>query len=402
MSTMSTVRGTLVIGSALALSGLCTLASCAETDATSVSEEDGSIRAPSDDGGADGSADATVDAPTCDSGDPDCVTTPIACADAAWCPVASPLSPFALLTAVWGWSKNDVLAVGSGGTVLRWDGTIWSKLPSPSAKDTFFAVWGTSASDMWLASGTNALFHATTLVSGAPEWKAEPNLTGERFSTPAIYAGWSSGAGDVRVGGSGFQLDGPNGFVACNQFVRGAPAADWAPVEGEGRVRGIWGSSPTDVWLLVDNSEMNAWQKGKTVHGTGPAADDLAWSVVDSQAAVGLLGIWGSSANDVWAVGESGTLRHMTPGALRWSIVPSPTTETLRAIWGSSATDIWAVGGKGTILHYDGTTWKPSVAAFPVGAKPELYGVWGSGPGDVWIVGDGIVLHSTKLAGGGS
>ena len=36
---------------------------------------------------------------------------------------------------------------------------------------------------------------------------------------------------------------------------------------------------------------------------------------------------------------------------------PLPQGNTLRAVWGSSATDVFAVGDAGTIVHYDGTTW---------------------------------------------
>ena len=63
-----------------------------------------------------------------------------------------------------------------------------------------------------------------------------------------------------------------------------------------------------------------------------------------------LYGVWGTAANDVWAVGQGGTILHWD-GA-RWSTIPSGTTETLRSIWGSSPTDIWAVGERGTAVHY--------------------------------------------------
>jgi len=106
--------------------------------------------------------------------------------------------------------------------------------------------------------------------------------------------------------------------------------------------------------------------------------------------------VWGSSASDVWAVGDKGTIRHIAAGDTQWEIVTSPTKEPLHGLWGSSPNDVWAVGDSGTILHWDGATWSPSVAALPVNKKkPHLYGIWGSGPDDVWIVGDGIALHHT-------
>ena len=400
------LRRTALVGSVLALGGaaIVSSASCADSEAGAAGDEDASTTIGSQDGGVDASDDAPSDSGPCDAADPSCVTDPISCDEAAWCPVATPLPRESALAAVWGWSKNDVLAVGSGGVVLRWDGTTWTRLPSPSGKSTFFTVWGTGSDDIWLASGTDALFHATSLVDGNPDWKAEPNLTGDPFNTATLFAIWGSGAGDVRVAGGTYNLDTPEGFVPGNQFVRSGAPAPWTGIAGNGIVRGIWGSAATDVWLLVDNSGTNPSEKGATFHGTGKDAESLAWKAVDSQATVGLLGIWGSSAADVWAVGEAGTIRRMTPNARRWAPVASPTNKTLRAIWGSGANDVWAVGDAGTVLHWDGTVWTDSVAAFPAGSKPNLYGVWGTGPDDVWIVGDGVVLRATgkKITGGGS
>src|SRR5688500_4306413 len=38
----------------------------------------------------------------CDPADPNCVTKPISCAEAAWCPVATGVSSLFVLTNVWG------------------------------------------------------------------------------------------------------------------------------------------------------------------------------------------------------------------------------------------------------------------------------------------------------------
>jgi len=40
-----------------------------------------------------------------------------------------------------------------------------------------------------------------------------------------------------------------------------------------------------------------------------------------------------------------------------WSVAPSGTTESLIGVWGASGRDVFAVGAKGTILHYDGKAW---------------------------------------------
>ncbi|HMA96459.1 MAG TPA: hypothetical protein VKP30_27425, partial [Polyangiaceae bacterium] len=46
------------------------------------------------------------------------------------------------------------------------------------------------------------------------------------------------------------------------------------------------------------------------------------------------------------------------PAASDWQWTNSRLpTNTLNAAWGSSADDVWAVGEVGTILHFDGTQW---------------------------------------------
>lgn len=43
-----------------------------------------------------------------------------------------------------------------------------------------------------------------------------------------------------------------------------------------------------------------------------------------------------------------------------WEAMDCPTTESLRGAWGSAADNVFAVGTSGTILHYDVTgQWKP-------------------------------------------
>ena len=64
-----------------------------------------------------------------------------------------------------------------------------------------------------------------------------------------------------------------------------------------------------------------------------------------------LIGVWGSSGSDIFAVDYSGTILHDNGSA--WSEMSSGTTNQLNCVWGSSGSDVFAVGDGGTILHYD-------------------------------------------------
>lgn len=64
-------------------------------------------------------------------------------------------------------------------------------------------------------------------------------------------------------------------------------------------------------------------------------------------------------------------------------VMPKVTTTDLKAVWGASATDVWAVGNSGTVLHFDGSKWN---AVF-IGLSDQLRGIHGCGKNDVWVVG---------------
>jgi hypothetical protein len=397
----------LLVGAAaaLALGALVTsFASCATTEEDPTSGDPGTPLPPAPDGAApfDG-GDAASDA-TCDAASSDCVSHVVTCAEAAWCPVPTPVSSLYALTSVWGTGKNDVWASGSGGTVVHYDGAAWAAAPT-GLKNTFHVVIGTSPTDIWALSASDVMLHAKGFTPGGTVW-TRVSAAPDEYSAVPLFAAWSSAPGQLRVGGRGFGFTAPNGNFETASQITGVIAADggstWTPVSGSGAtVHGIWGSAPDDLWVVADNSANVGWQLGLTLHGTRAGdAGGLAWQSVDSQASVVLDAVWGSSASDVWTVGDLGTIRHLASDRSHWDPVESGTRAPLHAVWGSSASDVWAVGGVGTILHFDGKTWSPSTAAFPVGkTKPNLHGVWGSSASDVWIVGDGIVLHLTGAGG---
>lgn len=112
-----------------------------------------------------------------------------------------------------------------------------------------------------------------------------------------------------------------------------------------------------------------------------------------------LYGIWGApGAGELWAVGGDPLASEPTPVILRWDgsqwvdATPAVTTGgALFKVWGSSASDIWACGQGGTLLHYDGSDWR----AVESGSTAPLFTVAGSAADDVWAVGGppSTVLH---------
>ena len=170
---------------------------------------------------------------------------------------------------------------------------------------------------------------------------------------------------------------------------------DWSPMHGgTGHdLHGVWGSSDNDVFAVGEKLSHGQWY-GVILH-----YDGSSWSTMSSSTTNFLYGVWGSSHNDVFAVGSSvytptgaivpdSTILHYDGST--WTAMSSGTTNVLNAVWGASDNDVFAVGKFGTLLHYDGSAWSTVTS----GIAPDLYAVWGSSGSDVFAVGDlATVLH---------
>lgn len=114
------------------------------------------------------------------------------------------------------------------------------------------------------------------------------------------------------------------------------------------------------------------------------------WCQETSPTSARLHGVWAASANDVFAVGDSGTILRRVNGT--WTQMTSPTTNHLRGVWGLSSSDVWAsgvaVGGVGTVVHFNGTSW-----SLVSGPTTNLDSVWASSSTDVWFTGSTVVLR---------
>jgi hypothetical protein len=142
---------------------------------------------------------------------------------------------------------------------------------------------------------------------------------------------------------------------------------------------GVWGASAEDVFVVGGATRPD---------GDAPVIarfNGSSWFADDTAAAPAelLLKVWGSAGNDVWAVGNGGTILHHD--ALSWTRVQSGTDQRLVAVWGVDSQQAFAVGGNGAglILRYDGAAWSHYATT------PErLSGVWTAADRDVFVGGD--------------
>ena len=153
----------------------------------------------------------------------------------------------------------------------------------------------------------------------------------------------------------------------------------------------VWGSSPTNVWVTGWLTDGKGW--GSNIyHYNG-----IDWTAIDYFEA-DLHGIFGISENDIWAVGNNLSGGNWDALVAHYDGVEWKTKEefigmpSLSSVWGSSSDDVFAVGGNGTILHYDGNSWSQMES----GTNRHLTDVWGFGANDVYAVGGSDLNESYK------
>jgi hypothetical protein len=267
-------------------------------------------------------------------------------------------------------------------------------------------IWGTSGTDVF-AVGSGIILHydGSTWASTDTETTTGPSSVSlepvsETISSPmsiittAYLQGiWGSSGSDVfAVGyyGTILHYDGASWSPMDTETTTGPSSVSLEPVSETissptsvattADLFSIWGSSATDVFAVGQHY----WQGGG---GTILHYDGSTWSSMDSGTTRSLYGIWGSSGSDVFAVGSRIILHY---DGLSWSHMESETTQYLYDVWGSSGSDVFAVGYDGTILHYDGSTW----SSMDSGTTRRLYAVWGSSNTDVFAVSDyDTILH---------
>jgi len=117
----------------------------------------------------------------------------------------------------------------------------------------------------------------------------------------------------------------------------------------------------------------------------------LTWAAEASGTTQDLLGVWMANAATGFAVGNNAVLRY---AAGVWTRITEIPARRMNDVWGFAANDVWAVGNSGSAYRFDGATWN----SVPTGTSLAIRSVWGTSPTDLWCVGEaGLVLHYNGL-----
>jgi hypothetical protein len=256
------------------------------------------------------------------------------------------------LFGVWGASEKAIWAVGTAGKVLHYDGTEWKSQALPE-NVTLTSVWGTSETDVWAVGYAGKVFHYDGM-----EWK-------DHSPPDTVFVTTDGG---VPTGDAG---------TALRRNLWGV----WAT--GKVATEALYAVGDAGLVIFFDG-KLKLWSAKIPVTAGGKAVK------VQDQ----LNGVWGTSMNKVYIVGNFGTILEGSRTGL--AIQKTGITKDLHSVWGRSDNDVYAVGTGGTILHRRSGAWKP-VAGAP---KQVLRGVWG--PSNMasitYVVGwDGTIL---RMSGG--
>ena len=293
-----------------------------------------------------------------------------------WCPEKLPFAVTANLNGVWGTAANNVVVVGDSGTALRWDGATWQQLQPPSgAAVPLYAVAGKAGVPAVSVAGGGG----TVLQLTGTTWKQITNSSQANLRAAAIGLGTSPSTYFVGDNGTALMLanngnsvsqkntgtttvlyglsENPNGSKD-DLYITGAISG------GRGYARSWDGNgSFTDQMTGATNITGNiyamlcgvayhyaAGDGGMIVRRSSASNNSGNWMVSASTTTQIVRGLWASADNNIYAVGDAGTILQFDGSA--WNKVNSNTTTNLRAVWGSSFNNIYAVGEGGVVLHY--------------------------------------------------
>jgi hypothetical protein len=241
---------------------------------------------------------------------------------------------------------------------------VWT--PTPTGGQGNAGIWGSSASDVYMANWVGIWHFDGAQWAFVPEVEWHGTLDVYGFGADDVWAVGPAGR-ILRYDGhawSGERFDGDSVYAEALGIWENPPRNHY--------LWGVWGPARNDVFVAGDS--------GTVLHWNG-----AAWSKMSTGTREGLRRVWGTSGSNVYVSGEHGTLLHYDGTA--WSRVAVPATEGLERIWGSSANDVYVGGANATLLHYDGSQW--SRVAIPVDPTYTVFAVWGTSADNVYLAGSG-------------
>lgn len=182
--------------------------------------------------------------------------------------------------------------------------------------------------------------------------------------------------------------------AACEGDPPAEPVDTWQAVHRDlpGALLSVWGTAADDVWAVGADAR----------DGTGPTVlhlDGTAWTSIPTGLTGGdLWWVFGFEDGPIYMGGDGGVIVRYAGGT--FEVMTTPGVGTIYGLWGTSPTDMWAVGGEsdatgGFAWRLVGDVWTPE-ASLPANVPTDaaLWKVYGTATDDAWLVGsNGVTLR---------
>lgn len=250
------------------------------------------------------------------------------------------------LHGVWRSESGDVFAVGEKGAILRrssnWE--IETIRDKAAADVTLYDVGGINPGNIFAVGASGTILNRKADAAGGFHWlDVSPPAPPSGSPKENLYGVWGSPSGDIfAVGASGTIMHRPAGEITWQQ-VTGVPTTE--------DLHDIWGN----------DHGIFAVGKSGTILRREPVTEppsEAAWVKTPVHPGYDYLALWGNEST-IYAVGTSGHIVRYSQNDERWDGEESPTDKTLTGIFGSSPNEIFAVGQGGTIIYRHGGIWSP-------------------------------------------
>jgi len=178
------------------------------------------------------------------------------------------------LRGMWAASATSMLVVGDSGTLLRYNGTAWTAVPTGVTAD-LTGVWGANATTVFITTADGRVLRyngsTVTVASGLQ-------------APGALTAVWGTSATNVYAVGERGALYRFNG-------------TSWARtrIPTRNALYDVWGSSTTNVFAAGEGGVVYRW-------------DGTKWLPEKSVGTAQILGLWGSGSTSVHGAGGGGLI----------------------------------------------------------------------------------------------
>jgi hypothetical protein len=242
-------------------------------------------------------------------------------------------------------SASDVLIGGENGTILRYDGSAFTRMTTPGTR-VVFGIWGAASDDVWAVGGQNGGTAGFVWHYDGTDWIEIALPAGHPGA--AVFKVWGTASNDVwfcGLMGTLMHWDGSALTMVTSPTMRSL----FTLHEAGGEIAVVGGAGSAVI-----------------LRGTGGAFTDVTPSF-DGVPAAQMNGVWLTGPGEGWAVGIYGAILRQDGGT--WT-QDSSVYDDLHAVWVDPGGGVWAVGGNilsapftdGVVIHRGATVSSTVVA----------------------------------------